>query len=78
MEIYDGPYGRPLRHIFTFVVPILVVINVPATIMAKPLTAADPQRLGLAAFALVAAGACLAGSRWIFQRALLSYRSASS
>jgi ABC-2 type transport system permease protein len=78
MEIYDGPYGRPLRHIFTFVVPILVVINVPATIMAKPLTASDPMRLGLAGFAIFATWACLAGSRWIFQRALLSYRSASS
>jgi ABC-2 type transport system permease protein len=78
MEIYDGPYGRPLRHIFTFIVPILVVINVPATIMAKPLTAETPQRLALAAFAVLATGACLAASRWIFQRALLSYRSASS
>jgi ABC-2 type transport system permease protein len=78
MEIYDGPYGTPLRRIFTFVVPILVVINVPATIMAKPLTADDPERLWLAAFALAAAIASLAGSRWIFQRALASYRSASS
>jgi ABC-2 type transport system permease protein len=78
MEIYDGPYGRPLRHIFTFVVPILVVINVPAAIMAKPLTSTDPWRLGLAVFAIFATAASLAGSRWIFQRALLSYRSASS
>ena len=39
MEIYDGPYGTPLRHMFTFIVPILVVINVPAAILAKPLTA---------------------------------------
>jgi ABC-2 type transport system permease protein len=78
MEIYDGRYGTPLQHIFTFVVPILVVINVPATILAKPLTAATPERLLLAGFAIVATIACLLGSRWIFQRALLSYRSASS
>ncbi len=78
MEIYDGPYGRPLRHIFTFVAPILVVINVPAAILAKPLAAATTERLLLAAFAVVATLACLTGSRWIFQRALLSYRSASS
>jgi ABC-2 type transport system permease protein len=78
MEIYDGPYGTPLRHIFTFIVPILVVINVPAAIMAKPLTAGTPDRLLLAGFAILATLASLAGSRWIFQRALLSYRSASS
>jgi ABC-2 type transport system permease protein len=76
MEIYDGPFGTPLRHVFTFVVPILVVINVPAEILAKPFEARE--RWWLAAFAIVAAAASLAGSRWVFQRALLSYRSASS
>jgi ABC-2 type transport system permease protein len=78
MEIYDGPYGKPLRHIFTFIIPILVVINVPATIMAKPLTAGTNEKLRLAAFAILATAASLAFSRWIFNRALLSYRSASS
>ena len=78
MEIYDGRFGRPLRNVFTFVIPILVVINVPATIMAKPLAAETPQRLALAGFGLLAAVGSLAASRWIFQRALLSYRSASS
>jgi ABC-2 type transport system permease protein len=78
MEIYDGPYGRPLRHVFTFIVPILVVINVPATILAKPLTANNGERMWLAAFAVLATLASLAASRWVFQRALLSYRSASS
>jgi ABC-2 type transport system permease protein len=78
MEIYDGPYGRPLRHIFTFVVPILVVINVPAAMIAKPLTATHGWRLALAGFAIIATAACLAASRWVFQRALVSYRSASS
>jgi ABC-2 type transport system permease protein len=77
MEIYDGPFGTPLRRLFTFVVPILVVINVPANLLAKPLTA-DNQGLQLAAFAVVATVACLTMSRWVFQRALLSYRSASS
>jgi ABC-2 type transport system permease protein len=78
MEIYDGPYGLPLRHIFTFIVPILVVINVPAAILAKPLTADNPQRLFLAGFAILATIGSLAASRWVFQRALQSYRSASS
>jgi ABC-2 type transport system permease protein len=43
--------------------------------MAWPL--AD-QNWPLVAFALVATAGSLAASRWIFQRALLSYRSASS
>jgi ABC-2 type transport system permease protein len=78
MEIYDGPYGTPLRHFFTFIIPVLVVINVPAALLAKPLSAENPNRLWLAGFAFIATIACLALSRWIFQRALLSYRSASS
>jgi ABC-2 type transport system permease protein len=75
MEIYDGPWGTPLRQLFTFVVPILVVINVPARLMAKPL---DPENAWLAVFGLLATTASVLGSRWIFNRALLSYRSASS
>jgi len=75
MEIYEGPWGTPLRQVFTFVIPILVVINVPARLLAKPLSA---EFAWLGAFALVATGLCLTGSRWVFKRALLSYRSASS
>ena len=76
MEIYGGSVlGDSLRMVFTFVIPILVVINVPAQIMAKPLSS---DAAWLAAFALLATAAGLQGSRWIFQRALQSYRSASS
>ena len=68
MEIYDGPVGTPLRWSFTFVVPVLVVVNVPARLMAKPLTsgvrlARRVRHRG--------DGRCLAVSRWVFQRALL-------
>src|SRR5690606_33299248 len=39
MEIYSGSLlGNTLRTAFTFVIPVLVVINVPAGLMAKPLT----------------------------------------
>ena len=75
MEIYKGPWGTPLQLLFTFVVPILVVINVPARAMAKPLSS---EFAGLALFAVLATVGCLVGSRWVFSRALLSYRSASS
>jgi len=74
-EIYHGPIGTPLQFCFTFLIPVLVVVNVPARMLAQPLTTADWR---LAAFALVAATASLAAARWVFQRALASYRSASS
>ena len=75
MEIYEGTFGSPLRFVFTYLIPILVVINVPAATLAKPLSATNWP---LAGFAVIATVSSLAISRWIFQRALLSYRSASS
>jgi ABC-2 type transport system permease protein len=75
MEIYRGPVGGWLRWGFTFVLPILIVVNVPARFLAKPL---DREYWYLAAFGILATLASLAASRWVFQRALLSYRSASS
>ena len=75
MEIYQGPWGTPLRQVFTFVIPILVVINVPARMMAKPLST---EYAFLAVFSIVATAGSLMFSRWVFTRALWSYRSASS
>jgi ABC-2 type transport system permease protein len=75
MEIYRGTYGTPLRLFFTYMIPVLIVVNVPARLLAKPL---DPDNWWLAVGALVATLASLAISRLIFQRALASYRSASS
>ncbi|MGO9110523.1 MAG: ABC transporter permease [Thermoguttaceae bacterium] len=75
MEIYEGPVGRPLRLFFTFIIPVLIVVNVPARVLVWPLR---EQNWWLAAFAILAAGASMAASRWLFQLALASYRSASS
>lgn len=75
MQIYDGRFGTPLRWTFTYLIPVLVVINVPAGLMAQPL---EKQYWWLAAFALLATAGSLLASRWVFQRALGSYRSASS
>jgi len=75
MEIYSGPIGGWIRWGFTFVLPILIVVNVPARMLAKPLR---PEYSYLALFALVATAASFLASRWVFQRALVSYRSASS
>ena len=54
---------------------VLIVVNVPAQLMAKPL---DAQNWPLAVFGLLAAAGSLCISRVIFRRAMLSYRSASS
>jgi ABC-2 type transport system permease protein len=75
MEIYRGPVGGPLQWFFTFIVPVLVVVNVPARLMAKPLAA---QNWPLALFGVAAAAASLWLSRMIFTAAMRSYRSASS
>jgi ABC-2 type transport system permease protein len=78
MEIYRGAVGTPLRLAFTYLVPVLVVVNVPARLLAKPLDPREPWEWRLAAFAVLATGGSLIISRWVFNRALLSYRSASS
>jgi ABC-2 type transport system permease protein len=75
MEIYRGPVGDWLRRLFTFVLPVLIVVNVPARLMAKPLR---PEYAYLALYAVLATVLSLLAARWVFNRALLSYRSASS
>jgi ABC-2 type transport system permease protein len=77
-EIYQGEFGTPLRRFFTFIIPVLVVINVPARLLIRPISPQTMEDWLLPAFAIVATLASLAGSRWVFQRALESYRSASS
>ena len=74
-EIYSGPWGSPLRMLCTFVIPILLVVNVPARVIAQPFT--GQTWIGVAA-AVIAAVAALVVSRIVFQRALAAYRSASS
>jgi ABC-2 type transport system permease protein len=78
MEIYSGTYGLPLRWFFTFIVPVLIVVNVPARIMAQPLRPGTSLGLAMGVFGVVATIFCLIASRFIFRRSLLSYRSASS
>jgi len=78
MEIYSGPIGTPLRWFFTFIIPVLVVVNVPARLLVRSLAPKSLTEWLLPAFALLAAAASLIASRWVFNRALGSYRSASS
>lgn len=78
MEIYARGWGLPLLVIFTFVIPVLVVVNVPARLLAEPLSPRANWEWPLAGFTLLATLGCLWFSRWVFRTALLSYRSASS
>lgn len=78
MEIYQGRWGTPLRRFCTFILPVLLVVNVPARIIARPVSPHGETVWPLAALALVATLASLLASRGIFLAALRSYRSASS
>ncbi|HAI14095.1 MAG TPA: ABC transporter permease [Phycisphaerales bacterium] len=75
MEIYQGSLGVPIRWIFTTVFPVLLVVNVPARVLAKPL---DMDQLPLAGYAVLVAIAGLFLSRMLFKFSLNKYRSASS
>lgn len=79
MEIYDRGYlGKPLFGLFTFVIPILLVVNVPARILADPLVAREGGATLYVVWAAVMTVLGLIASRWLFRKSLLSYRSASS
>ncbi len=80
MEIYmRSGIGMVLWGTFTFLVPILVVTNVPARVLARPLgNAWTAWEWGLAGYTIVAAVVSLLVSRQIFKAAIRSYRSASS
>ena len=71
-EIFNNTWAAPIGRFFTFLLPILLVVNMPSTSMVKVL---DPWMVG---FTLVATVVLAWVSRWFFRRALRSYRSASS
>lgn len=71
-EIFDKTWAEMIGRVFTYVLPILLVVNMPAASMVKSL---DPPMM---AFAVVATALTLWGSRAFFRHALRSYRSASS
>ncbi len=74
-SIYSGsPIGELIRFTFQFVIPILLVVTVPAQVVMSMISAPSLWTL----LTLVAAGFSLLCSRWIFQFALTQYRSASS
>jgi ABC-2 type transport system permease protein len=71
--IFSGRLAEPLGKFFTYCIPILLVVNVPADLMIRAI--ADPV---LISCTLTAAVVLLYLSRWFFRQALRRYRSASS
>jgi ABC-2 type transport system permease protein len=71
-EIFAGTWAEGIGRFFTYILPILLVVNVPANTMVRAL---EPRMIG---FTLVATAASVWASRRFFQWALRSYRSASS
>ena len=68
------PAGDVIRFVFTFILPILVVVTVPSRVLLNTLG----NQSWLAGIGLAAAGIGLVVSRMIFTWSLRSYRSASS
>jgi ABC-2 type transport system permease protein len=71
-EIFRGPLASPLGWFFTFAVPVLLVISVPAEVMVKAIR--PPFVIFMFATTLV----LLFASRKVFRLAMSRYRSASS
>jgi ABC-2 type transport system permease protein len=71
-EIFAGTWAEPLGRFFTYILPILLVVNVPSNAMVRML---EPRMVALT---FAATAALLWASRRFFRRALRSYRSASS
>jgi ABC-2 type transport system permease protein len=71
-EIFSMTWAAPLGLIFSFVIPIMLVTNVPAHTMVKVL---DPWTV---TYTVLVTVLLLYGSRRFFRHALRKYRSASS
>jgi ABC-2 type transport system permease protein len=71
-EIFTGRIVSPVGWFFSFVIPAMLVISVPADVMVR---AFDPRVVGFTAAATVV---LLVVSRKVFRLALRRYRSASS
>lgn len=74
-SIYSGsPAGEVLKIVFSYVLPILLVITVPAEVLVRK----SLESWWLAAISIGGAVVGLCVSRAVFQYSLRSYRSASS
>ncbi len=74
-QIFIGTWASPIGLLFTFVIPVLLVVSMPASTMAKAL---EPAHWWFTLLMALAAVVFFFGSRRFFRLALQSYRSASS
>jgi ABC-2 type transport system permease protein len=72
-EIFTTSWAAPLGRFFTYIIPIMIVVNEPADVMVKGLL--DPALVG---YTLAATAVLLYVSRKFFRLSLRKYRSASS
>ncbi len=72
-EVFTGPLASPVGWFFWFVVPIMLVSNVPARVMID--ATINPWTVG---YTVASAVVLLVVSRLFFRHALRRYRSASS
>jgi ABC-2 type transport system permease protein len=71
-DIYSHSWAMPLSIVFSFVIPIMLVVHVPASTMVMVF---DPW---ICLYTVAATAGVLALSRWWLRFALRRYRSASS
>ncbi len=75
MEIYWRGWGIPIGFVATFAVPVLLVVNIPARLLAQPLMPRSSWEWWLGGYTLLATAVAVMGSRWLFIKALSAYRS---
>jgi len=74
-SIYSGsPSGEVLRFLFSYVLPILLVVTIPARVLLGKIL--EPS--WLSGFTLLASAASFVAARMVFHWSLRHYRSASS
>jgi ABC-2 type transport system permease protein len=71
-SIFEGEWAGLFGMFFTYFIPVVVAVSVPAETMVRTL---DPHFI---AWTITAAVLMMCVSRWVFRLALRSYRSASS
>jgi ABC-2 type transport system permease protein len=71
-QIFDNNWWWPVGLFFTFVLPAMLVVNIPAETMVKTL------QPGFVAFTVAMTAVLLVVSRWFFRLSPRHYRSASS
>jgi ABC-2 type transport system permease protein len=70
--VFTRGWAAPLAWVFTFLLPVMLVVNVPASVMVRVL---EPT---IVVYTVASTLLLVAASRGFFRYALKAYRSASS